>query len=155
MPDIKIKITGLDEALAALNISEGDMRAAAGKAAALSTIATAKPYPPQSHKAQPFRSLKSQHYFFAALRSGAITVPYRRTFQLQDAWRWEPTPDGADVVNDHPHADGVIGGPGRPRAWPYHVGNWPTETQIAVKAAPEAGDAAEMAIIELLVRAGV
>lgn len=153
MPTVKITIKGLEEALANLGMVKEDLIPVAGKAAALETIATAKPYPSQSHKKQPFKSAKQRRFFFAALKSGVISVPYQRTFALQDAWMWEATPDGADVLNPHPHADGVIGGPGRPRLWPYHVGNWPTETQIAAKAAEPARDAAEMAIIRLVAKA--
>lgn len=138
----------------ALNISQGDIVAAAGKAAALATLAAVKPYPGQSHKKQPFKSAKSRRFFFAALRSGAITVPYRRTFALQDAWDWRPEGNGAMVFNAHPHADGVIGGPGRPRKWPYHIGNWPTETQLANQAEPAARDAAEQAVVELVAKGG-
>jgi hypothetical protein len=154
MPTVTIRIDGLKEALEALNIPESEMVARAGKAAALATIAVAKPYPGQTHKKQPFRSAQQRRGFFAKLRSGQITVPYRRTMALQDAWDYTITSEGADVINAHPHADGVIGGPGRPRKWPYHIGNWPTETQLAERAKEEAGDAAQIAIFELLVGLG-
>jgi hypothetical protein len=150
MPTVTIRIDGLKEALEALNIPESEMVAKAGKAAALATIAAAKPYPGQSRKKQPFKSTQQRRGFFAKLKSGAITVPYRRTYALQDAWDYTMTPEGADVINAHPHADGVIGGPGRPRKWPYHIGNWPTETQLAERAKDAAGDAAEKAIVSLV-----
>lgn len=145
MPTVKLTITGLDDALRKLNIPEAEMKAKAGKAAALAVIAVAKPYPGQSRKKQPFASDKSRRYFFAALRSGAITVPYRRTFALQDAWDYTITGDGADVVNNHPHAAFTIAPGGK-----YHKGNWKTEEQIAKAAETAAGDAAEQAIVSLV-----
>ena len=145
MPSIKLTIDGLPEALRALNISEGEMKAKAGRAAALAVLAVAKPYPGQSHKRQPFTSAKQRRYFFAALKSGAITVPYRRTGALQDAWDYSLTGDGADVTNNHPHAAYTIA----PQV-KFHKGNWPTEEKIAKDAAPAAGDAAEQAIVSLV-----
>lgn len=145
MPSIKLTINGLPEALRALNISEGEMKAKAGKAAALAVIEVAKPYPGQSHKRQPFTSAKQRRYFFAALKSGAITVPYRRTGALADAWDYSITGDGADVTNAHPHAAYTIA-PGSK----YHKGTWPSEEKIAKDATAAAGDAAEAAIVALV-----
>lgn len=146
--DAKITIHGLREAMDAVGITDAQMRGAAGKAAALATIAEAKPYPGQSGKKQPFKSAKSRRYFFAALKSGAITVPYRRTFALQDAWEWQSTGSGADVTNAHPHADYTIAPQNA-----YHKGNWPSEAVLAQRASGPARDAAEMAIIELVAKA--
>jgi hypothetical protein len=150
MPDLKITIRGLNEALEGIGKLRADMVADAAKSAALATIAVAKPYPAASRARQPFRSAASRRFFFAALRSGAITVPYRRTGALQDAWDWTPTADGADVVNAHPHADATIT---KAKRFKYHNGTWPTEDEIAERAANPARDAAEMAIIRLIAQA--
>ena len=148
MPDVKITITGLTEALAALNIPEAEMRAKAGKAAALAVIAVAKPEPAASRKKQPFQSAKSRRYFFAALRSGAITVPYQRSHELQDGWDWKPAGDGAEVYNSSSHAALTIDKATRTK---YHKGGpWKDEEQIAKKAESDARDAAEQAIVSLV-----
>jgi hypothetical protein len=149
MPTVKITIKGLKEAMDALGIVESEMVAVAAKAAALETISVAKPYPAASRAKQPFKSDKSRRFFFAALRSGEITVPYRRGFGMQDAWDWQPTPDGAVVENAHPHADMTIV---RDSRFKYHRKTWPTEAQIAIKADSLARNAAEAAIIRLVAK---
>lgn len=148
MPDIKLTITGLHEALAALNIPEAAMKAKAGKAAALEVISVAKPEPAASRKKQPFTSAKSRRYFFAALKSGAITVPYRRSHELQDGWDYKPTGDGAEVFNTSSHAALTIDKATRTK---YHKGGpWKDEYKIAKEAETAAGDAAEIAIVSLV-----
>lgn len=145
--DITLRIDGLKQALEALNIPESEMKARAGKAAALAVIAVAKPYPDQSRKKQPFRSAKSRKYFFAALKSGAIQVPYRRTHALQDGWDWKPDGDGAEVFNSSEHAKWAIDKATRSK---YHKGTWKDEEQIAKAAEQDAHDAAETAIVSLV-----
>ena len=142
--ELTITIKGLDEALKALAIPEERITSVAAKAAALATIAEAKPYPGASGKKQPFTSAKQRRYFFAALRKGQISVPYRRTFGLQDAWDYELTPTGATVTNPSPHADYTIV---KGRQAKYHKGTWKDEEAIAKAAEPKARDAAEQAIV--------
>ena len=148
MPDVKIRIDGLKEALAKLNIPESEMKTKAGKAAALEVISVAKPEPAASGKKQPFTSAKSRRYFFAALRSGAITVPYQRSHELQDGWDYKPTGDGAEVFNTSSHAALTIDKATRTK---YHKGGpWKDEYKIAKEAETAAGDAAEQAIVSLV-----
>jgi hypothetical protein len=144
--DVKITIAGLRETIDSLNLVKSDLVQAAAKPAAEAVLSVAKPYPPASRARQPFRSDKSRRFFFAALRSGAITVPYRRTGAMGNAWDWQPTPDGALVVNPHPHADMTIVKNTRFR---YHR-TWADEEQIAAKAAEPARAAAEAGIIRLV-----
>ena len=145
MPDLKIRIEGLDEALRAIGKVKEDVPPVAGKAAALATIASAKPYPGQSHRPQPFTSPAQRRAFFAKLRSGQITVPYQRTGALQDAWQYAVDSDGATVTNSHPHAAYVY----QPQT-AYHKGNWPSEEVLAKRAEGPARDAAEQAIVSLV-----
>lgn len=145
MPDAKIRITGLDEALRAVGKVKADMVEVAGKAAALATIAAVKPYPGQSRKRQPFVSSAQRRAFFAKLRDGSIQVPYQRTFAMQDAWDYTTTGDGAEVTNAHPHAAFTIA----PQA-KYHKGNWANEEALAKRATDPARDAAEQAIVGLV-----
>lgn len=148
MPDIKLTISGLPEALRLLNIPESEMKAKAGKAAALEVISVAKPEPAASGKKQPFASAKSRRYFFAALRSGAIKVPYQRSHDLQDGWDWKPAADGAEVYNNSAHAALTIDKATRTK---YHKGGpWKDEYKIAKEAESAAGDAAEQAIVTLV-----
>lgn len=83
-------------------------------------------YPPQSRKPMIFVSERQRKAFFAKLRRGEITVPYRRTYRLREGWR--PVGDGKRVENLVPYARFVQGDPGQAR---YHRGNWKTVTQIA------------------------
>lgn len=128
---MNITIT-LDEAalrrvIAGLEELEGEpLRRLIGQAIiADGVLPEARNAPPQSGKRQAFVSARQRRAFFAMLRSGAITVPYRRTGRLVAAWR--PT-DPYTVVNDAPHADLVVT-KGKQAA--YHRGNWPTEFDIA------------------------
>jgi hypothetical protein len=146
MPDVRITIAGLRETLDALQKTQADLVQAAAKPAAEAVLAIAKPYPSPSRARQPFKSDKSRRFFFAALRSGAISVPYRRTNAMGNAWDWQPTPDGAVATNPHPHAAMTIVKDTRFR---YHR-NWPTEEQIAANAAEPARAAAEAGIIRLV-----
>lgn len=66
-------------------------------------------YPPMIRKAQPFKSAASRRWFFANLRSGAISVPYERTYRLQRGWQPFRTSTGAEVRNDVPYAGRVMG----------------------------------------------
>lgn len=149
MPDVKITVHGLTEALAALQQTETDLIPAAAKPAAEATVEAVKPYPQPSRARQPFRSNQSRRFFFAALRSGQITVPYRRTGALASGWAWQPAPDGAVVSNPHPHADKVVTKNTRYR---YHKGTWKDEEQLAEDAAPKAVAAAEQGIIRLVAK---
>lgn len=94
--------------------------------------------PPQSGKRQAFVSARQRRAFFAMLRSGAITVPYRRTGRLVAAWR---PADPYTVTNDAPHADLVVGEKGKQAK--YHAGTWKRVDEIA--ATVERGPAAFIA----------
>lgn len=138
---IRITIDGLDEALRQLRVNWGDVVQKAGRAAAEKVLEVAKVYPSPSRRAQPFVSNKQRRFFFAALRDGRITVPYRRTNALASAWTISPTGAGADATNAHPHAAFVY----NPQV-AYHKGTWPTEQAIADKAAPSATAAAQQEV---------
>lgn len=144
MPDLKITITGLDDALRAIGRARAEIVPVAAKAAALATLASVKPYPGQSRKGQPFVSSAQRRAFFAKLRSGAIQVPYQRTGALQDAWQYGMDGGGATVSNEHAHAAYTYA----PQVG-YHKGNWPNEEALAERAADPARDAAEQALVAL------
>lgn len=89
-------------------------------------------YPPPSHKKQPFRTVRQRRYFFWALRTGKLQVPYRRTDKLKRGWRARIDLRGTEatlnISNSVDYAEGVMG----KRQWKYHQGTW-TQAQVTVK----------------------
>lgn len=89
-------------------------------------------YPPIRRQAQPFKTLKQQRWFFAALREGLITVPYvRRSMGGGLASRWVILRTdggmGAEVTNSSQGGPYVMGKVDQSR---YHEGNWKNETEL-------------------------
>lgn len=84
-------------------------------------------YPSPSGKPQGFKSDKSRRYFFAALRSGKIDVPYRRTGKTAASYQKQTTGDGVDVVSSLPSA---VYTRGTPQA-AYFKGVWPSHEDLA------------------------
>ena len=128
MPDIKLTITGLDEAMRLLHIQLQQAAQTIGVAVAEATRNEVAPYPGASRKRQPFQSDKSRRYFFAALKSGAITVPYQRTGLIGRSWQVHPTATGAELTNNARGVDWVHSARGQAR---YHKGNWETDDAAA------------------------
>lgn len=81
---------------------------------------------PVSFRAK-FVSAKQRRWFFWALRSGAIQVPYRRTGTLGRRWRHLITPAGGGIrgtlTNRTPYAEFVQDEKKQARV---HAGRWPT-----------------------------
>jgi len=102
-------------------------------------------YPPQSYKAQPFKTDRQRKFFFAALRDGRISVPYQRTRNLADGWRIEPrkrerSTVGYALENRIGYAHWVHGNAYGMGQANYHRGNWPLMRDIVedqVKALPQ------------------
>ncbi len=88
-------------------------------------------YPPRMYRAQPFVSDKQRRAFFAMLRSGAITVPYSRTYALRAGWRPIKTADGAEVRNDVPYAGMVMGDSDGQQSAYFAGKGWLSTTRIA------------------------
>jgi hypothetical protein len=109
-------------------------------------------YPSPSRKRQPFKSSQSRKYFFAALRSGQITVPYRRTGNAQES-QVTATAQGVDVTVPAKYSD-LLRTKGKQAD--YHKGTWDTTEQIAKKIED---DTAELigtaAVIKQLSKAGL
>lgn len=108
-------------------------------------------YPGQSHAKQPFVSDRSRKYFFAALRSGQLVVPYRRTGQLSGNWQRVPYSDGLALRSGAPYSDLVRTAGKQAR---YHAGNWPTTEDIARQSEADAALAATAAIVKIIGDAG-
>lgn len=109
-------------------------------------------YPAPSGKAQPFKSSKQRRFFFAALRRGQISVPYRRTGRLGSSFKKQPFSGGTDVVSTLGYADLVVG----EKQGGYFKGTWPNVKQVAAKIE---GDTAELIgaaeVIKQLQKAGL
>lgn len=85
-------------------------------------------YPPQRHASQPFRSDRQRRWFFWALSSGVINVPYRRTGRLANSWSAKKR-GWADwlLVNSASYASLVIGEDSQAG---YHRGWWWTANSV-------------------------
>jgi hypothetical protein len=118
-------------------------------------IPYAKIYPPPRRAPFEFVSLKQRRWFFWALKNGIITVPYRRTYVLQNAWRYEPqTAFTAAAKNDTKYARYVVGLPDQQAR--YHSGWWNASTQIATYVENETAEpVAEDAVMQLIGRVGL
>ena len=110
-------------------------------------------YPSPSGAKQPFVSDKSRRYFFAALRSGQIAVPYRRTGALGaiDNWTQTPESDGLTLTSTAKHSDLVRGASTQAK---YFQGNWLTDDQIAQASEDQAALVATAVLVEAIGDAG-
>jgi len=116
--------------------SAGALRPAIAEAAAY-IKSEAATYPPVRRQSQPFKTERQRRYFFAALRSGEIEVPYRRKGAgggLAGNWTVVFTTDGAIVGNNKDYGPYVMGTRDQSN---YHEGNWKTEQMIATEGEPK------------------
>lgn len=142
--DLEQKIKGID--------GPGFVREVAAAVADEAVIPEMAKYPGPSGKKQPFRSAQSRKFFFAALKRGQITVPYRRTGRTGQTTK-QDTNSGVDVVSVAPYSDKVRT---KGKQYKYLEGTWPTTDEIAQKI--ESGDAdaiATAAVIKQLSKAGL
>ncbi|HEX6293429.1 MAG TPA: hypothetical protein VFZ66_29880 [Herpetosiphonaceae bacterium] len=104
------------------------------------------PYPLAARKPQPFTSAKQRRFFFAALKKGQITVPYRRgsdprSETLGRKWIIQPGAGGATLTNTASYSDLVQN---KKKQAPYHKGVWTTDEDAARKV-EQSGVAAKIA----------
>lgn len=86
------------------------------------------PYPSQTNNPQPFKTDKQRKWFFWALGTGVIQVPYKRTGRFANSWRGERKGESEWVVgNSAPYA-GLLAGRGTQAK--YHEGNWPIYQEL-------------------------
>jgi hypothetical protein len=108
--------------------------------------------PMRSGRKQPFVSARQRGYFFAALKSGNINVPYRRTGQIGIS-QFHATSSGGEAVVPVEYSD-LVRTKGKQAK--IHEGTWPTTDEIAEKIE---GDTAELigtaAVVEALEKAGL
>lgn len=149
-----IKITiDVDAALRAVDINLPTLAPVIGVAVAEAVRNVVAPYPSAARKKQPFKSDKSRRFFFAALRSGQITVPYQRTGVTGRSWMIEPTSYGALLSNSAPGAKYVHAATTQVA---YHRGNWTTDVEGAEQAEQSgiAARAADAALDDVIKKAG-
>lgn len=130
MPDLKID-ADIRAALKALDIELSALVPVMGVAVAEAARNDVAPYPTQTGKAQPFVSAQQRRAFFAKLRSGAISVPYRRQGLIGRSWQVQAQPTGALLFNT---ARGVAFTTAAATQSGYHKGNWPTDEEAAKRA---------------------
>ncbi len=150
MIDISLDLSDLLSKLARL--SDADLeRAIADAVATEAVIPEGAKYPAQSHRAQPFTSAVQRRAFFAKLRSGAISVPYRRTGTLGGSATKQPFQSGVAVTWTAPYADIVIG-----EKQAKYFGNWPNVTKIAQRVESDTAELIGTAkVLERLREAGL
>lgn len=128
------------------------VRAVAEKVADDAVIPAFQTMPMASGKKMAFVSDKQRRFVMFAIRSGLITVPYRRTGKIGEAFK-EPTLSGMDVSLPVAYSDMVRT---RGQQAKYHEGTWEDTETIAERI--ERDDAeriGEAAIIEALQKAGL
>lgn len=133
---ITVDVSGIEGAIRRLNAITQDDALRRGMNAACRIIINALaryPRPPEGFQMD-FVSEKQRRYFFWALRSGKITVPYRRTGTLGRLWGYRIDGYGLGMV-------GLIGNPimrhygkwvqDRESQARVHQGRWPTYQDVA------------------------
>ena len=132
MPAEIVSIEGLDKVMKKLDklADDGAFKRPMNQAVQHLIRRVAK-YPPQKHgRSQPFVSLRQRRYFFWALASGKIQVPYRRTNTLGRKWTPKVSTNGrrGEVGNNTGYGPFVQGS----RQSRFHAGGgWKTVENIA------------------------
>lgn len=141
MADSDLDITGIEAVSLLIGIDLVPVLDAIILAISLEVQGRIAPYPSARRQKQPFRSAKQRRGFFAKLRKGQITVPYRRSGQLGQKWvadkgsgqiRMRNTRRGAKYVHSEQEQAS------------YHRGNWKTDKGVADQVVSD-GTAAQIA----------
>lgn len=151
MLTLSVEITGLNDVERTLTRLQspalrGVIAARIAKEVVLPKLAQ---YPPASGRKQPFVSAKSRKYFFAALRSGALVVPYRRSGALgkPDNWTQVQTGGTLTLTSRQPYSD-MVRTKGKQAG--YFKGVWPTTDQVAAACLPDAALVATAVLVETI-----
>jgi len=139
-----VDVRGADKVARMLTRPMVDAIEAGLAAVALEVQNELAPYPGQSGKAQGFKSDKSRRFFFAALRKGQITVPYRRSGDLGRAWSIRKVGSmRVALINTQSYAGLVHSVTNQAD---YHKGNWTTDKTAADRVRPRVKGIMEAAI---------
>ena len=123
---VTIDDTQVRKALDALT-SEQTRRDMAERVADENVLPALRQYPPPSGKPMQWASEKQRRYVMAAIRSGAIQVPYQRTGNYGNSFQKQTIPDGMSVVSQLAYAP-YVRGPGQAA---YHRDTWQTLDDLA------------------------
>ncbi len=149
--NVKIDVSDLESKLGRINPADL-ARTIAADVADEAVVPEMAKYPSPSGKKQPFKSAQQRKFFFAALKKGQISVPYRRTGKTGTTTK-QQIGSGVDVVSTAAYSDLTRT---KGKQADYHKGTWPTTDEIAQKVE---GDAAELiataAVIKELQKAGL
>ena len=155
MLTLTVTITGIADAQAALDRvgAPGLPQTIARRVAKEAVLPKLAQYPPASRRKQPFVSAQSRKYFFAALRSGALVVPYRRSGALgrPDNWTQAATGDGLTLTSKQQYSD-LVRTKGKQAK--YFAGVWPTTEMVARSCAADAALVATAVLVEIIGNAG-
>ncbi len=85
-----------------------------------------------------FFSDRQRRWFFAALRSGELSLPYSRTGALRDGWKLEPLgKNEVGLINEVPYAGYVMGKASQSRM--MRMIGWKTVESVLKKYRPRVG----------------
>lgn len=143
MSDVSVEILGLRELmqevseLIAFKVVRDTMEVAVER---VRTQIAVYPSPPSGYH-MVFKSDKQRRFFFAALRDGRITVPYRRTGTLGRRWTTSVSNSGMDIRGEVGNVTNY--GPFVQSAEsqaPIHQGRWRTAERVVQEMEPQIQD---------------
>lgn len=150
MSDVAVEILGLRELMQEVNeliafkVVRDTMEVAVER---VRTQIAVYPSPPSSGYHMVFKSDKQRRFFFAALRDGRITVPYRRTGTLGRRWTTSVSNSGLDIRGEVGNVTNY--GPFVQSAEsqaPIHQGRWRTAERVVEEMEPQIQDLFESRI---------
>ena len=155
MLSLDVTITGIDDVQKVLSkVTDASMPGTITKRVATEVVLPKlAQYPSPSGRKQPFVSAKSRKYFFAALRSGQIAVPYRRSGDLGKPDNWAQALSGSTLtLTSLMKYSDLVRTKGKQAA--YFKGVWQTDEEIAQSCLFDAGLVATAVLVETIGGAG-
>lgn len=132
-----IQIEGLDRVIGKLeNLQQLNTVKAGIKAAAIHVKGKIAEYPPRKHIPMRWKSERQRRWFFAALRSGAIDVPYKRGSSpgsegLGRRWTVKERDDGLSAVVGNNVSYGPFVQREDSQYWMHKASGWKTTARVA------------------------
>lgn len=147
MADVEIlglaRLMAQVDELAAMRVLRDTMETAVER---VRTQIAVYPPPPSGHR-MVWRSERQRRWFFAALRSGQISVPYRRTGTLGRRWTTKVSVTASDIRGEVGNA--TVYGPfvqSQESQAAIHQGRWRTAERVADEMTPQIQDLFEARI---------
>lgn len=128
MADESVTVCGAKEVAALIGQPIEPILQAGSLAIAAEGEAIVAPYPAPRRRKQAFTSDRQRRGFFAKLKKGEISVPYRRSGDTLGRWSITPMSGGARLRNTSPHAPWIHSAK---KQAAYHAGNWKTDQETA------------------------